>query len=163
RGFVNPTPIATGLTPASAVAGAPGTTVTVRGDGDGFKQFGFPNNPGAVVRWDGSDRPTTANFEHTALRATLPSADRAVAGPVAGGPAGCACLPGAGRPQPAASEQPRTLGDHRLLAGGEAPSPARGVTARQAPAPGQYQCYMLGIRFPSPLEPRDRYRLRLRV
>jgi len=60
-------------------------------------------------------------------------------------------------------EQPDTLEDYMIFVDGFAPSPGRAVIARQAPVQGQFECYMLGIPFPSPLQQTDRYRLRLRV
>ena len=60
-------------------------------------------------------------------------------------------------------DQPDTLEDYMIFVDGFAASPGRAVIARQAPVPGQFECYMLGIPFPSPLQQTDRYRLRLRV
>jgi len=59
--------------------------------------------------------------------------------------------------------QANTLDDYMFFVDGEAASPGRAVIARQAPEPGQCQCHMLGIPFPSPLQPGERYRVRLRV
>jgi len=59
--------------------------------------------------------------------------------------------------------QANTLDDYMFFVDGEAASPGRAVIARQAPEPGQFQCHMLGIPFPSPLQPGERYRVRLRV
>ena len=60
-------------------------------------------------------------------------------------------------------EQPDTLDAYLLFVDGFEPSPGRAVIARQAPVAGQFECYMLGIPFPSPLQGTDRYRLRFRV
>ena len=50
-----------------------------------------------------------------------------------------------------------------IFVDGFAPSPGRAVIARQAPVRGQFECYIVAIPFPSPLQSTDRYRLRLRV
>ncbi|MGB7215010.1 MAG: hypothetical protein WBE98_08225, partial [Gammaproteobacteria bacterium] len=60
-------------------------------------------------------------------------------------------------------EQPNTLNDYLFFVDGFEPSPGRAIIARQQPVPGQYECYMLGIPFPTPLEVGARYRLRFRV
>ena len=59
--------------------------------------------------------------------------------------------------------QANTLEGYMLFVDGSAASPGRAVIAHQAPVPGQFQCYMLAIPFPGPLQQSDRYRLRLRV
>jgi hypothetical protein len=59
--------------------------------------------------------------------------------------------------------QADTLDDYLLFVDGFAASPGRAVIARQAPVAGQFECYMLGIPFPSALEMNGRYRVRLRV
>ncbi|TMI95192.1 MAG: hypothetical protein E6H01_14530 [Bacillati bacterium ANGP1] len=69
-GGVNPAPTTTGLTPASAVAGSPGFTLTV--NGSGFV-------PASVVQWNGTDRPTTF-VSATELTAALARADLAATG-----------------------------------------------------------------------------------
>ncbi|MGH3739890.1 MAG: beta strand repeat-containing protein [Micromonosporaceae bacterium] len=66
----NPTPTTTGVTPASAVAGAPGFTVTVSGTN-------FVTD--SVVRWNGAARSTTY-VSATQLTAMIPAADIAAAG-----------------------------------------------------------------------------------
>ncbi len=64
------TPSITQLSPFSALAGAPGVSLQVLG-----RSF----LPGAVVRWNGSDRPTT--FVHGGeLTATIPASDLAAPG-----------------------------------------------------------------------------------
>jgi hypothetical protein len=66
----NPTPVTTGLSPASTLAGGPDFTLTVNGSG-------FVN--GAVVRLNGADRPTT--FVSTVqVTAAIPAADIAAPG-----------------------------------------------------------------------------------
>jgi len=60
-------------------------------------------------------------------------------------------------------EQSNTLEDYMIFVDGFAASPGRAVIARQAPVAGQFECYMLGIPFPSPLQQTDGYRLRFRV
>jgi hypothetical protein len=242
-GGFNPTPTTTGLSPASAVAGGPGLTLTVNGSG-------FVT--GSVVRWNGEDRPTTY-VSATQLTAAIPGTDLGVTGtvpvtvsnPAPGGgtanvqyfsvldprgvflddfdrpdsaelgngwrekypaafaiqnnevvmidtgmidyhdaiayrPAGedladvevgleFRVLPGQNFPQVHARiqrntiDQSNTLEDYMIFVDGFAASPGRAVIARQAPVPGQFECYMLGIPFPSPLQQTDRYRLRLRV
>jgi hypothetical protein len=66
----NPPPGATGLVPASVIAGDPGFELAV--DGAGFVY-------GSVVRWNGEDRPTT--FVSSArVTASIPAADILTAG-----------------------------------------------------------------------------------
>ena len=80
---LNPTPILTSIEPPSAAAGAPGATVVVTGD-----RF----VPGAAVRWNGAERPTTFQSA-TRLSVALPAGDLAarataevtVANPAPGG------------------------------------------------------------------------------
>ena len=68
----NPTPTINSLSPSSATAGGPGFTLTVNG-------ADFVN--GAVVRWNGANRPTT--FVNTGqLTAAISAADIATAGTV---------------------------------------------------------------------------------
>jgi len=69
---INPVPVMGALTPNRVFAGSAGFTLTV--DGSGFA-------PGSVVRWNGSDRPTTF-VAGTRLLAAIPAADVAVAGTV---------------------------------------------------------------------------------
>jgi Concanavalin A-like lectin/glucanases superfamily len=59
--------------------------------------------------------------------------------------------------------QANTLNDYMIFVDGFAAAPGRAVIARQAPVAGQFECYMLGIPFPSALEANGRYRVRLRV
>ena len=66
----NPVPVITSIVPPSATAGGGEVTLTVNGSG-------FVN--GAVVRWNGSARPT-AFVSDTELTATIPAADIATAG-----------------------------------------------------------------------------------
>jgi hypothetical protein len=66
----NPVPTATGLSPALAMAGGSGFTLTVTGT-----NF----IPSSVVRWNGTDRATTF-VSATQLRATISAADIAMAG-----------------------------------------------------------------------------------
>jgi subtilisin family serine protease len=66
----NPVPVATSLTPASAVAGSAAFTLTVNGSG-------FVSS--SIVRWNGADRPTTF-VSASQLRASIAAADIAVAG-----------------------------------------------------------------------------------
>ncbi|MGH3371851.1 MAG: LamG-like jellyroll fold domain-containing protein, partial [Nocardioidaceae bacterium] len=68
-----------------------------------------------------------------------------------------------GRIQRNTITQANTLDDYMIFVDGFAAFPGRAVIARQAPVPGQFECYMLGIPFPAPLEQNVRYRLRLRV
>jgi len=242
-GGFNPTPVTTGLVPASAMAGAPSFSLTV--NGSGFV-------PSSTVQWNGADRPTTY-VSATQLMAALGASDLAATGtipvtvsnPAPGGgtsnveyfsvldpsgvfldtfnrpdsadlgngwtekypgafsiqnnevvmidtgtidyhdaivyrPAGedlrdvevgmeFRILPGQNFPQVHARiqrntiDQPDTLEDYMIFVDGFAASPGRAVIARQAPVAGQFECYMLGIPFPSPLQQTDRYRLRLRV
>jgi uncharacterized protein (TIGR03437 family) len=70
-GEANPAPSLSLLSPASATAGSPGFTLTV---------FGSNFAPGAVVRWNGGDRPT-AFVSTTQLTASIPGSDLAAAGP----------------------------------------------------------------------------------
>ncbi|MDJ0711368.1 MAG: IPT/TIG domain-containing protein [Woeseiaceae bacterium] len=68
----NPVPVLNVLEPSAATEGSPGITLTV--DGNSFVA-------GSVVRWNGTDRPTTfvtANM----LTATIPASDLAAAGTV---------------------------------------------------------------------------------
>ncbi len=63
-------PAAANLSPAGAIQGDPGFTLTVNGSGfDG----------GSVVRWNGADRPTTLLCP-TRLSATIPASDLSTAG-----------------------------------------------------------------------------------
>jgi hypothetical protein len=66
----NPTPTITVISPATAVAGSGGFTLTITGTN-------FVN--GSVVRWNGSDR-TTGFVSSTVLTATIPASDVATAG-----------------------------------------------------------------------------------
>jgi len=66
----NPVPVITSLSPATATAGGAAFTLTVTGSG-------FVN--GAVVRWNGADRPTTF-VSATELQAAIPATDIATAG-----------------------------------------------------------------------------------
>jgi hypothetical protein len=59
--------------------------------------------------------------------------------------------------------QADTLDDYLFFVDGFEPSPGRAIIARQQPVTGQFECYMLGIPFPSPLQTNERYRLRFRV
>jgi hypothetical protein len=59
--------------------------------------------------------------------------------------------------------QADTLNDYLFFVDGFEPLPGRAIIARQQAVPGQYECYMLGIPFPSALDPSARYRLRFRV
>ncbi len=68
-----------------------------------------------------------------------------------------------GRIQRNTVDQADTLDDYMIFVDGFAPSPGRAVIARQAPVRGQFECYIVAIPFPSPLQSTDRYRLRLRV
>jgi sugar lactone lactonase YvrE len=61
------------ISPATVAAGSPAFTLTVTG-------VGFV--PGSVVRWNGSNRPTTF-LSGTQLNAAIPAADVAVGGPFA--------------------------------------------------------------------------------
>jgi hypothetical protein len=65
-----PVPVASSLSPAGAVAGNPGLTLTV--NGSGFVAT-------SVVRWNGAARPTTV-VGPTQLRATVSASDLAAAG-----------------------------------------------------------------------------------
>jgi len=67
---VTPPPTLSSLKPAAAAAGGPGFLLTVTGSG--FVQ-------GSVVRWNGSDRPTTLQTS-TQLLAAISASDIAVAG-----------------------------------------------------------------------------------
>jgi hypothetical protein len=66
----NPLPVVTALSPASVMAGDAAFALTV--DGSNFV-------PGAVVRWNGSDRATTF-VSSTQLTAAIPASDVATAG-----------------------------------------------------------------------------------
>ncbi|MFQ5668520.1 MAG: IPT/TIG domain-containing protein [Candidatus Binatia bacterium] len=66
----NPTPAITSVSPNIVPSGRTGLLLTV--DGSGFV-------PGSVVRWDGSDRPTTF-IASTRLLAVIPDSDVASAG-----------------------------------------------------------------------------------
>ncbi|MFN3372915.1 MAG: IPT/TIG domain-containing protein [Chloroflexus sp.] len=66
----NPVPTLTSMSPATATAGGAGVTLTVTGTN-------FVN--GSVVRWNGSDRPTTFGSA-TTLQASISASDLATAG-----------------------------------------------------------------------------------
>jgi hypothetical protein len=66
----NETPVATSLVPSSANAGSAGFPLTI--NGDGFV-------PGAIVRWNGNDRPTTY-ISRNRLEAQISAQDLLVAG-----------------------------------------------------------------------------------
>jgi hypothetical protein len=66
----NDVPVITGLSPASKIHGKPGFTLNVYG-----KKF----SSGAVVHWNGSDRPTTFVSMYV-LTATISAADIATVG-----------------------------------------------------------------------------------
>jgi hypothetical protein len=66
----NPVPTITAINPSSAVAGSGGFTLTITGTN-------FVNS--SVVRWNGSDRPTTF-VSSTQLTAAIPASDVATAG-----------------------------------------------------------------------------------
>jgi hypothetical protein len=66
----NPAPTISSISPATAVAGSGGFTLTITGTN-------FVNS--SVVRWNGSDRPTTF-FSSTRLEAAIPASDVATAG-----------------------------------------------------------------------------------
>lgn len=68
----NPVPTLASLAPASRMAGAGGFTLSVAGSN-------FV--PGAVVRWNGSDRPTT-HISANQLSAAIPAGDVAAAGTI---------------------------------------------------------------------------------
>jgi hypothetical protein len=68
--ITNPAPTITTISPATAVAGSGGFTLTITGTN-------FVNS--AKVRWNGSDRPTTF-VSSTQLTATIPASDVATAG-----------------------------------------------------------------------------------
>jgi uncharacterized protein (TIGR03437 family) len=70
-GTLAPAPVITELSPSSATAGGAGFTLTVTGRG-------FVS--GSVVRWNGSDRPTTF-ASATELRATISGSDLTVGTP----------------------------------------------------------------------------------
>jgi hypothetical protein len=59
--------------------------------------------------------------------------------------------------------QADTLDDYLLFVDGFEVSPGRAIIARQQAVTGQFECYMLAIPFPSPLQTSERYRLRFRV
>ncbi len=65
----NPVPSVTALSPASAIGGGPGFTLTVSGSG-------FVS--GSTIRWNGVNRTTT--FSATQLRAQIPASDIATPG-----------------------------------------------------------------------------------
>jgi len=65
-----PVPAAASLSPAAVIAGDPGFTLTVNGSGFVY---------GSVVRWNGSDRPTTF-VSGTKLTAAIPASDITSAG-----------------------------------------------------------------------------------
>lgn len=65
-----PTPAATSLSPAAVIAGDPGFALTVNGSGFVY---------GSVVRWSGSDRPTTF-VSASKLTAAIPATDITSAG-----------------------------------------------------------------------------------
>ena len=67
---LNPIPIATSLSPSSAMAGGSAFTLTVNGS-----RF----MAGSVVRWNGASRPTTF-VSSTQLQASIGAADIAAAG-----------------------------------------------------------------------------------
>jgi hypothetical protein len=67
---VSPVPVLTSLSPSSGFNGGPAFTLTVTGSG-----FAGPS----VVRWNGSDRPTTY-VSATQLRASIPASDIASIG-----------------------------------------------------------------------------------
>jgi glucose/arabinose dehydrogenase len=69
-GVTNPVPSVAGLLPGSKVAGDPAFTLTV--SGSGFV-------PGATVRWNGADRPTSY-VSAASLTAAIPASDVATAG-----------------------------------------------------------------------------------
>ena len=66
----NPAPTISSISPATAVAGSGGFTLTITGTN-------FVNS--AKVRWNGSDRPTTF-VSSTRLEAAIPASDVATAG-----------------------------------------------------------------------------------
>ncbi|ABQ89655.1 beta strand repeat-containing protein [Roseiflexus sp. RS-1] len=68
--ITNPSPTISSISPATAVAGSGGFTLTITGTN-------FVN--GAVVRWNGSPRPTTF-VSSTQLTAAIPASDIATAG-----------------------------------------------------------------------------------
>ena len=68
--ITNPLPTISSISPATAVAGSGGFTLTITGTN-------FVN--GAVVRWNGSPRPTTF-VSSTQLTAAIPASDIATAG-----------------------------------------------------------------------------------
>ena len=68
--ITNPLPTISSISPATAVAGSGGFTLTITGTN-------FVN--GSVVRWNGSDR-TTGFVSSTVLTATIPASDVATAG-----------------------------------------------------------------------------------
>jgi hypothetical protein len=68
--ITNPSPTITTISPATAVAGSGGFTLTITGTN-------FVNS--SVVRWNGSDRPTTF-VSSTRLTAAIPASDVATAG-----------------------------------------------------------------------------------
>jgi hypothetical protein len=68
--ITNPLPTITAISPATTVAGSGGFTLTITGTN-------FVNS--SVVRWNGSDRPTTF-VSSTQLTAAIPASDVATAG-----------------------------------------------------------------------------------
>jgi len=66
----NPSPVLSGVSPVSVIAGDPGFTLTVNGEGFVY---------GSVVRWNGEDRPTT-RVSATKLTAAIPGSDILTAG-----------------------------------------------------------------------------------
>ncbi len=68
--ITNPAPTISSISPATAVAGSGGFTLTITGTN-------FVNS--SVVRWNGSDRPTTF-VSSTQLTAAIPASDVATAG-----------------------------------------------------------------------------------
>ena len=67
-----PTPALTALSPSTVAAGSPEFTLTVNGSG-------FVGS--SLVRWNGSDRPTTYLSSTTQLNAAISAADVATGGP----------------------------------------------------------------------------------
>ena len=68
----NPTPVISGISPNSAIAGGPAFTLSV--SGSGFVQ-------GSMVQWNGSNRPTMFG-SGASLSASIPASDIASAGSV---------------------------------------------------------------------------------
>jgi hypothetical protein len=67
------------------------------------------------------------------------------------------------RAQRATLTQANTLDDYLFFVDGFEPAPGPAIIARQPSTPGQFECYMLAIPFPSALTTSGRYRLRFRV